>query len=113
MLAIPVLFYLKILTRRNLFIQVYITFPAQVEEKQRERGRERKRGGGEQEGKTQGRGSAEDSGGGSHRVTENAAACETDSSGEVAKRTHMSDVKQQSIKKVPWRVNVRGGFFRL
>lgn len=55
MLAILFLFYLKILTHRNLFIQVYVTFPAQVEEKQRERGRERKGGGGEQEGKTQGR----------------------------------------------------------
>lgn len=43
MLAIPVLFYLKILTRRNLFIQVYITFPAQWK-RNREKGEGRGRG---------------------------------------------------------------------
>lgn len=43
MLAISFLFSLKILTYRSVSIQVYIMFPAHVEEKQRER-RERKRG---------------------------------------------------------------------
>ena len=58
MLTIPFLFCLKILTYRNLFIQVRITFPAQVKEKQRERRGRGRGGGGEQDRHTQGQGSA-------------------------------------------------------
>lgn len=73
-MTIPFLFCRKILTYRNLFIQVHITFSAQVKEKERERRGEEE---GEEENRTETHRGGEvlNSGGGSHRVTENAAAC--------------------------------------
>lgn len=76
MLAILFLFYLKILTCRTYsskWEHMLLLKWKRNREKGEGRGRGRRRTGR----KDTGTGSAENSGGGLHRVTENAAACET------------------------------------